>query len=49
MVVLHCGQVSIIQYARDSDVKRGINEQFSEVFPHVRLTLSKLRRWVTDS
>ena len=36
-------QVSIIQYAKASEVKKGINDQFSETFPHIKITLSKLR------
>ena len=36
-------QVSIIQYARPSDIKKGVNEQFADVFPYIRLSLSKLR------
>lgn len=42
-VTPHGYRVSVIQYARAQDVKRGINDQFSEVFPHIRLTLSMLR------
>lgn len=35
--------VSIIQYAKPSEVKKDINERFKEKFPHVTITLSKLR------
>ncbi len=36
--------VSIIKYTRESDVKKTVNEQFNDVFPHVKVTLTKLRR-----
>ena len=35
--------MSIVQYAKKSDVKKGINEQFSDVFPHIKVSLTKLR------
>lgn len=37
-------QVSIIEYCKASDVKKGINEQFRDVYPFIKLTLTKLRR-----
>lgn len=36
-------QVSIIEYAKTSELKRGINDHFSDTFPHVKISLSKLR------
>ena len=36
-------QVSVIQYAKASEIKRGINKQFAETFPHVKISLSNLR------
>jgi len=32
-------------HARDVDIKRGINEQFKEIYPHINITLSKIRRF----
>ena len=34
-----------MEYARDIDIKRGINEQFKDVYPHITITLSKIRRF----
>lgn len=33
-----------MMYARGVDIKRGINEQFKDVYPHITITLSKIRR-----
>ncbi len=38
--------VSIVKYARESDIKKAINGQFADVLPHVRISLTKLRRYI---
>ena len=42
--VYTCVQVSIIQYTKPSDRKRLINDRFRELFPHIGLPLTSLRR-----
>lgn len=37
-------RVSLVKYAREREVKKEINNQFAEMFPYIKLTLSKLRR-----
>jgi hypothetical protein len=39
-------RVSIIEYSKKSDIKKGLNDRFKETYPHIEVSLTKLRKSV---